>query len=128
MRAKFKLKWFKAGPVEPTRKRKRLSVDQQLLQSNVERDLVRPTSRRQSTDVLDEKNAEILRLQHQIKKLETEIDNENNENDEDENYDDSQEPHNDYDVRDQLALDFLESMTIKNGAIKLVSVKTLRYV
>ena len=89
--------------------------------------MVRPTSRRQSTDVLDEKNAEILRLQNQIKKLEKEIDS-NNLIDENENYDDSQDPHNDYDVRDQLALDFLESMTIKNGAIKLVSVKTLRYV
>ena len=85
------------------------------------------SSRRQDSNILDEKNAEILRLQNQIKKLEKEIDS-NNENDEEENYDDSEDPHNDYDVRDQLSLDFLESMTIKNGAIKLVSVKTLRYV
>ena len=85
------------------------------------------SSRRQDSNILDEKNAEILRLRNQIKKLEKEIDS-NNENDEEENYDDSEDPHNDYDVRDQLSLDFLESMTIKNGAIKLVSVKTLRYV
>ena len=113
------------------RKRKRVSADQRLLKSNIENDVLQSTRVRQKENDLTIQEIEMQRLQKYVEKLEKEIEtNEIDDSniDDDENYDFNQDNGNEYNIEDQKRLEFLETMTIRGGAIKLVSVSTLRLV
>ena len=122
---------FKTELTEPVRKRKRVSADQRLLKSNIENDVLQSTRVRQKENALTIQEIEMQRLQKYVEKLEKEIEtNEIDDSniDDDENYDFNQDNGNEYNIEDQKRLEFLETMTIRGGAIKLVSVSTLRLV
>ena len=105
-----------------------MSADQNLLQSNMKNNMVQPTRKRNEMNIINKKDAEISRLQNYAKKLEIQIAANNDDSDDcsDEDYDHNNACNNEYNIEDQMCLDFLETMTIRGGYFKLVSVKTLR--
>ena len=97
-----------------------------LLEQNASNNCIQPNQLR-SDSAENDRFDEIGFLRRQIEKLERQLDEkgqmEDNENDSD--YDDTEDTGDDYNLDDQIRLDFLETKIVKN-AIKLVSPKTLR--
>ena len=112
-------------------KRKRISADQKLLQLNNAQNLVQSSRvRSKDSNVISVQEIEIQRLQKYIDKLENDasVENEDTDDDADDDFDFNENAGNEYNIQDQMKLDFLETMTIRGGSIKLVSVTTLRSV
>lgn len=76
------------------------------------------------TSESESKNEEIGKLKKQIQNLERLLSGKEDDNDPDFEQNDAND--DEYNINDQLDLEFLETKTIKNGCIKLVSAKTLR--
>ena len=98
-----------------------------MIQQNVQENALIPENSRSMVEPTDiqSNSEEIARLKKQIQNLERLL-NEEEEDENDLDYEQDDDNDDEYNINDQLDLDFLETKTIKNGCIKLISAKTLR--